>query len=399
MRLAYFDCFSGASGDMILGSLIDAGVRVREVESRLRFLNLGSWKLLAARVKRGSFMGTLARVEAGPGFSAKGLLRRITGRRRLAGADQKVFEAGRRILLGIIGAEGKVHGVKARHVHLHEIEDLDTVVDVFGSLVALKLLGIGKVYASEIAVGSGCISAAHGVLPVPAPGTAELLVGRKIRIGGAHGELATPTGAAILTGVAEHGEPPVFELEKTGYGAGSRDFGGTPNLLRVLVGEARETDGLEREEIWELAANVDDMSPQLVDAFLDRAYEAGALEAWTIPALMKRQRPGFEIRVLAPPRRANEVTRAFLEETATLGVRIARLERVKLGRRFERLRTPWGEVRVKLAGEGAAFHAIPEYLEVKRLANRRGVPVRLLMEGIKALCLKRFGRAHLRGGN
>jgi len=396
MRIACFDAFSGASGDMILGALIDAGCEPAAIRRALAPLALPPWRLAVARIRRGGFAAT--RVQIVRVGSAK-----WRGVRGLAGRTQTAAGwrgRGNGIISAILRAEGKVHGVRAEHAHLHELEDLDTVVDVFGALAALDILGVGRVYVTNLVTGSGFVDAAHGRLPVPAPGTAELLRGRRVRLGGGPGELLTPTGAAILAGIAKDGSPPEFRVERVGYGAGSREDGiaghgsmghrGTPNILRVFIGEA----GTAREagSVAQLEAVIDDMNPQLVEPFLARVYALGALEAWAAPVQMKKNRPGFSLTVLCEPGVSAEITRAFLEETTTLGIRVTRPERAVLPRRMAMVRTRWGTVRVKVAGHGRSMHVTPEFADVVALARRAKVPARLVLEEARIRAVTIAGR-------
>jgi hypothetical protein len=257
------------------------------------------------------------------------------------------------------------------------------VVDVYGSLLALRALGVEKVYVSPLAVGEGCVMTRHGELPNPAPGTSEILRGHQLSFEGGKHELTTPTGAAILTVVGTQAVPPPITAERIGYGAGTRETGQRPNLLRVFVGAVLEEAGTE--EVCQVETVIDDMSPQLVEVFLKRAYQDGALEAWVTPVQMKRSRPGMALTALANPERLDAVIRAFLEETSTLGVRVSRLRRVRLDRRMVRLRTRFGTLSFKLAGTGAMQHAVPEFREVERLARRARVPTRLVLEEARGM--------------
>jgi len=311
------------------------------------------------------------------------LVKQVMSGAHRVGLPDGVAAAGQRIIGLLLKAEGTVHGATPEHVHLHELEDLDTIVDVYGALLAIHELGSPEVYASPVTVGSGRVRAAHGILPVPAPGTAELLRGQTVRFGAGEGELATPTGAAMISGLAQPGIVPPIKVERIGYGAGARDIPGRPNLLRAFLGTVDA--GQAAGEIRQIDAVVDDMNPQLVEAFLERVYRDGALEAWTAPVMMKRQRPGIALTALAPAESADAVIRAFLEETGTLGVRVSAPHRVTLERRMVTVATRWGRVPFKVAGTGPSFHAIPEYREVKKLAARAGLPVRLLLDELKGL--------------
>ncbi len=386
MRVACLDCFSGVSGDMLLGALIDAGAAPERIRTGLRGLSLPRWGWKVFRARRGRFVGT--RVEVKALERGRVSLGKMIARARRSSLPKAVKEKGEEALKRILAAEGKVHGVKAAHAHLHELEDLDTAVDVYGSLLAIELLEVRELYCSAVNLGSGTVETAHGRIPVPAPGTAELLKGLSVVVGRGTGELATPTGAALLATVCSKRPAPAFSLEKIGYGAGSRETPEGPNMLRIMLGESCE--GASQGEICQVECIVDDMSPQLVQAFLSRVYAEGAREAWSGNVIMKKQRPGISLVALTEEERLDRVVAAFLEETGTLGVRISRPARVCLDRRIVRIGTRWGPVRAKLAGVGASFHAVPEYDDLRRLAARAGVPVRQVMEEARARLALRY---------
>ena len=380
MRIACLDCFSGISGDMLLGAVIDAGAPARSIKHGLDALGLPAWRLQVSRVKRGGFKG--AKVEISARRPLREKIRAIIERARRSRLPAEVKASAEKAIRKLLAAEGRVHGVRARAVHLHEIENLDTIVDVYGSVLGLSLLGVERMFSTAVNVGSGSIRTSHGILPVPAPGTAELLRGREMLLGRRRGELATPTGAALLSALCSAGPPPAFVLDGIGYGAGSREDMDGPNMLRIMLGNAEGAAGTE--SICQLECVVDDMSPQLVEAFMERVYRAGAREAWTTAVNMKKQRPGMGLYALVDEENLPGIMQAFFEETGTLGIRITRPQRVCLPRRMTQVSTKWGRVRVKLAGRGAAFHAIPEYEDIKALARRAGLPVRLVMERVRA---------------
>jgi len=393
MKSVYLDCSSGVSGDMLLGSLLDLGVPANAVARSLRRMRLPAWVWRVSRVRRCGFPAVRVDVcakagarHARPDGRTRSLLAGLERRARAAGMRGELAARGDAIVRRIMRAEAAVHGRRIDHTHLHELEDLDTVVDVFGSLLALDYLGAKRVFASPVSVGGGRVRTAHGNLPVPAPATAELLRGRAIRLGTADGELATPTGAALVAGLAEPGTPPPMLVERIGCGAGARDSADMPNILRAFLGEVEGPAA--GQDIRQLEAVVDDTSPQLVQAFLERAYRDGALEAWTSAVAMKSNRPGIALTVLAPADRLDAMVRTYLEETGTLGVRITAPERVRLARRTVRVRTRWGALSFKVAGRGPSFHAVPEWREVRRLAARARVPARLVLEEARGLWRK-----------
>jgi len=377
MKTALFDCFSGASGDMILGALADAGAPLEKIGKRLRVLGLPRLVLSMEKTRRGQFAGSLLRISGGH-VHTHGMLRRLMNRKSAPGISSSVMVTGGKIIARILAAEGKVHGRSVEHVHLHEIEDVDTVVDVYGSLLALDALGIKKMHVSPITLGGGEIKAAHGRMPVPAPGTAELIKGQRVIFGPKKGELLTPTAAAIFAELSQAGPVPVMRVERVGYGAGGRDIPGLPNLLRVFTGES-DSIGIMKT-VRRLEAEVDDMNPQLVEAWMERVYRDGALEAWTYPVFMKRRRTGLALVALAEQEYVHAVARAFLEETTTMGVRVEVVERITLPRREIKIRTRFGPIRAKIAGTGPSFHFIPEYRDALVAAKKGNIPVRIVLE-------------------
>jgi uncharacterized protein (TIGR00299 family) protein len=365
---------------MILGALADAGAPLGKIGRKLRALGLPKLSLNTDKVKRGAFVGSLLKISGGH-VHTHGMLRALMARKSARGIPTGVLATGKRIISRILHAEAKVHGKTMKHVHLHEIEDVDTVVDVYGTLLALDALGINRVLVSALSLGGGEIKAAHGRMPVPAPGTAELVRGQKVAFGPKRGELLTPTAAAIFAELAEPALEPVMTVEKVGYGAGMRDIAGLPNLLRVFTGVAETANA--GETVMRVEAEVDDMNPQLVEAWMARVYKEGALEAWTYPVFMKRSRTGLALVALASREKAHAVARGFLEETTSLGVRVEKVERLTLSRRETRIQTRFGPLRAKLAGAGPSFHFIPEYRDALALATKKRVPVRVVLDEIR----------------
>jgi len=376
-KTAFFDCFSGASGDMMLGALSDAGAPLGVIGRRLRILGLSRLLLSTEKVRRGNFTGSLLRI-SGAQLHGHGMLRKLAVKKSTRGISPAVMRSGGRIIRRLLSAEAKVHGRPAGHVHFHEIEDADTIVDVYGTLLALESMGIGSVHTSPISLGGGEVICAHGRMPVPAPGTAGLLTGLRVSFGPKKGELFTPTAAAILGELAVSTDITAMMVESVGYGAGTRDVAGLPNLLRVFIGTA-ESAAVD-PSVERLEAEVDDMNPQLVEAWMGRVYREGALEAWTHPVFMKRGRTGLALVALADRSQVHAVARAFLEETTTMGVRIETVRRIALPRREVVVKTRFGWLRAKLAGIGPSFHFIPEYRDALALAKKGGVPVRLVLE-------------------
>src|ERR671922_697267 len=283
-RIAYFDCPSGAAGDMIMGALVDAGAPFEALREGLHGLDLGSWELVRHEVRRGAFRATKVDVEidaaAHREHRTRGDIVAILGRSRRPPA---VADRARRIFERLADAEARVHGTTPERVHFHDVGAVDAIVDVTGGALGLHLLGVSSVYVSPLPLGGGFVDGAHGRMPIPGPGTAELLRGFPVVDTGVRFELVTPTGAAILTTLARPAlRPPAMTLAAVGYGAGTRDLPDTPNVLRCFVGEAVESGGAT-ETILQLETTIDDMSPQLYEPLVDRLFEAGALDGFFTP--------------------------------------------------------------------------------------------------------------------
>ena len=382
MRLAYFDCASGASGDMILGALVDAGCPVAAIEAALSALGVTGWRLAPRPVQRGGLHGTLMGIETDPAQRFHDLGALLEPVKRSALSDQAKARA-TAVLTRLGEAEARVHGVPLEAVHFHEVGALDTLVDVVGAVAALDALGIEAVHVSPLPLGGGTVETAHGRLPVPAPATAELLRGFPVYDNGVRVELVTPTGAAILTTLGVPRPVPTMTLEAIGWGAGTRELV-IPNLLRVLVGEATEPAGVATDTVTVIETTIDDMSPQLYEPLMERLFEAGALDVYLTPVTMKRSRPGILLTVLAPPERAPDVWTLVFRETTTIGVRWREMHRTVLPRELVRLETSLGPVTFKLSRLGErVVTATPEFEEVRRLARDRGLPVREALERVR----------------
>lgn len=382
MKIAYFDCFSGVSGDMILGALVDAGCplgTLNEVLGRLRGLAIS---LSARKVLRGGIQGTKVEVhlpDARPGPPLSyGTMREILEASPL---EVEIKETCGRILERLAASETRVHGDRGGEVRFHELGDPDTVADVVGAVAGLRILGIERVAASPVNVGAGTISGSHGLLPVPGPAAADLLKGTPVYGNGPRAELATPTGAALITSLsASFGALPPVRLLEIGYGAGEREFPELPNLLRLLVGEEDPPGtGRSEEEIAVLETNIDDMNPEFFDHVFERAYRAGALEVYLTPVIMKKNRPGSLLSVLCPPEAADLLADLLLTESSSFGVRYYRARRRILDREVREVSTAFGTVRVKLGKLGERLvQTSPEFEDCKRLARERDVPVRVI---------------------
>lgn len=385
MTLAYFDCFSGASGDMLLGSLLDAGLSLAELEADLARLAVGGYRLAVERVTRRGLTGTHLRVLVETGERPA---RTMPAIERIIGASdlpERVKAQSLSVFGRIARAEAAVHGTTVDKVHFHEIGAVDSLVDIVGFACALERLGVEQVHSSPLTLGGGTVQTEHGRLPAPAPATLALLaeVGAPTLPGPAQTELVTPTGAALLTEFAAF-ERPSMAIGAVGYGFGTKEFE-WPNAVRVWLGEPLAVSPTAtRDQVVELACNLDDASGELLGYVMDRLLAAGALDVWFTPIQMKKNRPATLLSVLARPEDAGNLTALILRETPTLGVRQRTMDRTKAAREVRPVETPWGPVRVKfksLGGEAVA--ASPEYDDCARLAIEAGVPLAQVMDAAR----------------
>ena len=375
MTSLYYDCFAGISGDMNLGALLDLGVEEAVLRAGLDQLGLVGYRLHIGPDSRGGIVGTRAKVlmDADAGKPARHLpaVRELIGS---SGLDRRVAAFSLQVFERLAAAEARVHGIGMEEVHFHELGAVDTLVDVVGAAICLEQLGWPRVTASAVELGSGFVDCAHGRLPVPAPATLELLRDLPTHRGGVDFEATTPTGAAILTTAAERVETQgSMVCRRIGHGIGHRD-GPLPNLLRVLVVDAPP---LQCEELVVLECNIDDMSPELYPHLLDRLLSAGAKDAWTLPLVMKKGRPGILVSVLCEGRDEQKMTSLLFAETTTLGVRRSSVSRTALVRTIDNLETPFGPVPVKFAVHpDGSRRAKPEYEVCRSIALERDLPLR-----------------------
>jgi pyridinium-3,5-bisthiocarboxylic acid mononucleotide nickel chelatase len=431
MRIAYLDCFSGISGDMFLGALVDAGVSPRLLQETVAQLQLGA-RLEISRVIRSGISATKVDVYVGDEKDmpreqywakssvappsahnshshhhgetsdhavavetphahdqhSRGLseIRAIIGKAAISENAKnlaiKIFEA-----LG--AAEAKIHDIPVEQVHFHEVGAVDAIVDIVCASVGAEALGVDEIICSPLNVGGGTVQCAHGTFPVPAPATLELLKGAPVYSSGVEAELVTPTGAAIVKTLARRFSAlPQMTIEKSGYGAGSRDFPGYPNVLRLTLGELTTAAETSRESVTVLEANLDDLNPQVFGYVLDRLFEQGALDVFSAPIQMKKNRPGTLLTVLCDAERATKLTEIIFQETTTLGVRRREDSRQCLARRWEIVRTPWGDVRIKIASmNGSVMNFSPEYEDCRKIASEHRLPLKAVMQEATRLYL------------
>jgi uncharacterized protein (TIGR00299 family) protein len=404
MRIAYFDCFAGLSGDMIVGALLDLGVDFDALKGKLSSLAIGSYGINIRRVERSGFAATKFDVEVDlhdqpartladiRSIILESSLSEITKQRSLA-----VFER-----LG--DAEAKVHGTTRDEIHFHEVGAVDSIVDIVAAMIGFEMLGVDRFYCSPLRVGRGVIEAEHGRLPVPAPATAELLKGVPIYAGDLEGEFVTPTGAAIVSTLCKvFGPLPAMKINGAGYGAGARDPKELPNALRLILGEMNddandiESSAASRQDhsVMVIETNIDDMNPQVYGFVMERAFAIGALDVFMIPAQMKKDRPGVLLTVLCQPEMTEALIEMLLAETTTLGVRYYRAHRRVLERAIETVDTEYGPVRIKVARDGErTLHFHPEYEDCAWLALESQTP----LIDVQAAASAAF-RERLRQGN
>lgn len=376
MKVAYFDCFSGAAGDMIVGALMDAGANQAALRDRLSALGLSGYSLTIDTVNKQGFAATRFRVDLDePGTHPHRHLSDILGIIDRSGLPDSVRSLASRVFTRLAEAEARVHGSTIEQVHFHEVGAVDAILDIVGTAIALDLLEVDRVVCSALPVGSGTVTCEHGVMPVPAPATAELLRGFPIAETPEEGELLTPTGAALLTTLAdEFGPMPAMTLETVGMGAGTRETKFRPNLLRVLIGKVDQDD--LTDEIMVLETNLDDTPPELIGRCQERLLKAGALDVYTVPIQMKKSRPGVVLTVLCEHGQRPEMEEILFSETTTFGIRRHAAVRAKLARRFETVSTPLGEVRIKVGQRDGIVTASPEYEDCKALAEKNSVSLR-----------------------
>jgi uncharacterized protein (TIGR00299 family) protein len=385
MRVVYFDCPSGAAGDMILGAVVDAGASFETLQCELATLPLHGWRLVTRQVQKGAFRATKVDVDIDAEAhhhhrTLADVLAILDG----SGLAATVKEKAARVFTRLADAEARAHGTTRDAVHFHDVGAVDAIVDVAGSVLGIELLGAEAVHVSALPVGGGFVEGPHGRIPVPAPGTAELLRGFPVVDTGVRAELVTPTGAAILTTLASSAGPmPAMTVTAIGYGAGTRDLPGTPNVLRCFVGEREAAGG--QETIAQIETTIDDMSPQLYEPLMERLFAAGALDVFLTAVIMKRSRPGVVVTALARPEGRDAVARVLFEETSTIGVRWSEWRRAVLPRETVTLVTADGAIPFKVSRlDGRVVTVTPEFADVARIAREKSLPVRDVLDRARA---------------
>lgn len=385
MKVAYIDCFSGISGDMFLGALLDAGLPIEELKQRLQTLPLDGYHLNIKREQRNRISGTRFCVRLEPDIQPPRNLESIRRIIREGGLSHTVRDKSIEIFERIAEIEGKIHDLPPEDVHFHELGAADSIIDIVGVLIGIECLKIGPIYASRIPLGSGFAKTSHGMIPIPAPATIELLKGVPVYDSGIPHEMVTPTGAALIKCLARSfGPMPPMIIQDVGYGVGKRDFPEQPNLLRVLIGEDRPHQ--EVEAIVSLETNIDNTSPEWMGYLMERLFDTGALDVVFFPIQMKKNRPGVQIQVMGRADQRDALMEILFRESATLGVRFQYEQRQVLQRSESEVESPWGKIKVKkiMNRDGSSFFQ-PEYDVCREIALRHHLPLRKIYHWIMGL--------------
>jgi uncharacterized protein (TIGR00299 family) protein len=371
MRILYFDCFSGVSGDMTLAALLDLGLPEEKLRRELAKLGLANFSLEIFRGSRKSISALGLNVKVGPQEEHHRHFSDIRKMIEESALDPRVREKSLAIFQRLAEAEARVHGQRVEEVHFHEVGAVDSMVDIVGTAIGIDHFAPERIVSSVLPMGRGFVQCQHGRLPVPAPATLEILKGHPIKNVDVEGELVTPTGAAILAALSSGVDSWMnIRIDRIGYGMGRSDFPDRPNILRLILGEAGETYRSDRVAVLE--ANIDDMNPEFYDFLMERLFERGALDVSLSPLQMKKNRPGTLLRVIVEEKDADELSEVILRESTTLGVRSYPVRRKKLPREISEVETRYGRVRVKVSGE---LRFQPEYEDCKRIALEKGVPI------------------------
>jgi pyridinium-3,5-bisthiocarboxylic acid mononucleotide nickel chelatase len=389
VRIAHFDCFSGISGDMVLGAVIDSGIPVDAIRTALDSLGLPI-QLEVERVKRCGFAATKVTIQA-PDQEDYRFLPDVEAIIARSVLSPNQLELARTIFRKLAVAESIAHGLPLERVHFHEVGALDSIADILGAAVGLDLLGVERFSSSPVPTGTGTVKAAHGIMPIPTPGTLELLKGVPLAPSKIEFELTTPTGAAILTSVVtSYTSSPEMIVERVGHGAGTKDFLDRPNILRLLIGTAsvpvsdKPTPTGETDTVTILETNLDDATPEMIGYCFEMLFAAGALDVFALPIQMKKNRPGVLLSVICEADKTLKLEEILFRETGTFGIRRHTAQRSKLQRKLTTVETPWGPVKVKIGWRADGFEVLtPEYEDCARIARDRGVPLREVFAAVR----------------
>jgi len=398
VKIAYFDCFSGISGDMCLGALVDAGVSLTEIEKRLKGIPVKGYSLAVKKVRRSGLAATKVDViikgNSGPHPRTRAGNRKwndISKIIRASKLPEGIRNKGHEIFRTLFEAEAQVHGESLVEVHLHELSSADCIVDIFGTLIGLSLLGVEAAYSSPVNLGGGSVKTAHGILPVPAPATALILKNTLVYSSDVPCELTTPTGAVILKSISKgFGPMPCIKYEKTGVGAGSRDIKNRPNVLRVFIGEMNSWIHDEAEAVTVIETNIDDMNPQIYEYLIDELFKRGALDVYLTQIIMKKTRPAVKLSVLCDRDKREDLVNTILKETTSIGVRYFETQRVTMDREIREFPSKYGKVRVKTSVCGRdLIKSSPEFEDCKKIAQETSRPLREIIDEVRGAARRR----------
>ncbi len=382
--IAYFDCFSGISGDMTLGAFIDLGVPVKWLKESLRSIPLTGFDLTVSSVFRHGIKAKSINIRTDDNETSRNY-RDIKSLIEQSPLSEMVKEKSLKIFKRLANAESKIHGCSVEKVHFHEVGGIDAIADIVGAALCIEYLGIKRITASSLPLGTGFVSCAHGTLPVPSPATLEILKGIPVFGSGIACELVTPTGAAIIATLAEsYGPMPDMAIEKTGYGAGKKDIESKPNLLRIIAGTLQNHQtGCQKETIVMMETCIDDMSPEIFGFVMDRLFEDGALDVYWIPVFMKKNRPGTMMQVLCRKSQKQAIINRILSETTSSGVRYYDVERAILAREEIIIKTGYGMIKAKqITDTDGSTRIVPEYEVCKKIALKKNIPIRIVYDTI-----------------
>ncbi len=387
MRTLYFDCFAGASGNMILAALVAAGIDATAIQAELSKLSIPNFELIFESVDRAGIASLHLTVEVADQKDNRHL-NDIEAIIKDSELSQTIKARAIAIFRRLAQAEAKVHGTSVELVHFHEVGGLDAIIDIVGACIGFELLGIERFACSKIHVGSGFVTMDHGKFPVPPPAVAELLIGKPIYSTDIEGELITPTGAAIISTVCDnYGPIPELIVEETAYGAGTREYENFPNVLRIMIGDSNPVKSSKSNEnidsLEMLETNIDDSTPQVMAFVMERALQIGALDCWVTPIQMKKNRPAFQLSILCETGHSECLKAMIFAETSTIGIRQIAIERESLIREFKLVKTVFGQINVKFAyRDGKLLNAMPEYEDVRRVALENGIPFITVTEAV-----------------
>lgn len=385
-NIAYFDCFSGIAGDMVLGALIDAGLDIKFLAKELKKLRLKGYEIKKAKVRRGGLIGTKFSVIVKKDSDRHahrplGEILKIIDKSPL---NHRIKEVSKKIFNNIGEVEAKIHGISdKKELSLHELGDIDSIIDIVGAAIALDKLGIEEIYSSSIHFGRTLINTRHGVLPAPSPAALELLKGAPAKISNIEAELVTPTGAGILkTLTKSFGEMPQMKVSRIGHGAGTHELKELPNMLRIMIGEKHAA--FKKDRIFVIETNIDDMNPQNFEYLFEKLFKEGALDVYTTSIQMKKTRPAFKLTVLSAPSIFDKLCSIIFKETSSIGIRFHEQNRYKLDREIIKVDTGYGKVNIKLSrGPDDILTVSPEYEDCARIARSKKIPLKTIYDAAK----------------